>query len=122
MGKKHLPVCKILATILPCVAMLIGVTSFAQQVPVKGKVIDVHGEPIVGASVFVERTNQGTVTNVDGVFELRVANGTPLVVSCIGFITQTVTASNDMAVTLEEDRLLLDETVVVGYGTMKKRM
>lgn len=120
MGKKHLPVCKILATILPCVAMLIGVTSFAQQVPVKGKVIDVHGEPIVGASVFVEGTNQGTVTNVDGVFELRVANGTALVVSCIGFITQTVTASNDMAVTLEEDRLLLDETVVVGYGTMKK--
>ena len=99
--------------------LLTGTAAFAQQVS-RGKVLDSKGEAIVGASVYVPGTTTGVVTDVDGNFELRVAPGTTLEVSCIGYITKRVNAAANMSVTLEDDSLLLEEAVAVGYGTMKK--
>ena len=99
--------------------ILAGPAAFAQGLS-KGKVLDSKGEAIVGASVYVPGTTTGVVTDVDGNFELRVAPGTTLEVSCIGYITKRVNAAANMSVTLEDDSLLLEEAVAVGYGTMKK--
>ncbi|MBR1577258.1 MAG: TonB-dependent receptor [Bacteroidales bacterium] len=82
--------------------------------------MDSKGEAIIGASVVVPGTTNGVITDLDGNFELRVAPRTILEISCIGYVTQKVEAANNMAVTLQDDRLMLEEAVAVGYGTMKK--
>ena len=111
---------KALMALTAAVALLFtGGWANAQSV-VRGKVIDSTGEGIIGASVVVPGTTNGVITDLDGNFELRVAPGTTLEVSCIGFVTQKVAAANNMAVTLQDDRLMLEEAVAVGYGTMKK--
>lgn len=93
-----------------------------QKITVKGTVNDAMG-PVIGASV-VEKGNSsnGTITDMDGNFSLSVQPGTVLVVSYIGYKTQEVTATVGKAinVTLQEDNEMLDEVVVVGYGTMKR--
>ena len=99
--------------------LLSGTSAFAQQVS-RGKVLDSNGEPIVGASVIVPGTTTGIVTDIDGNFELRVAPGTTLEVSCIGYVTKQVNAAANMTVTLDDDNLMLEEAVAIGYGTMKK--
>ena len=99
--------------------LLSGNAAFAQQTS-RGKVLDSAGEPIVGASVFVPGTTNGVITDIDGNFEIRVAPGTTLEVSCIGYATQRVAAAPSMTVTLQDDSLLLEEAVAVGYGTMRK--
>ena len=99
--------------------LLSGNAAFAQQTS-RGKVLDSAGEPIVGASVFVPGTTNGVITDVDGNFEIRVAPGTTLEVSCIGYVTTRVNAAASMTVTLQDDSLLLEEAVAVGYGTMRK--
>ena len=86
---------------------------------VYGIVVDQNGEPIIGASIMVEGTSQGTITDLDGLFSLEVAVGTPLSVSSIGCLTVSVTASSGMQIVLEEDYQLLEETVVVGYGVSR---
>ena len=85
-----------------------------------GKVLDKSGEPIIGAAVLVPGTTTGTTTDIDGNFSLRVAPGTALEVSCIGYVTKTVTASAQMTVVLDDDAEMLAETVVIGYGVIKK--
>ena len=90
------------------------------QSTIRGKVLDPSGEAVVGASVIVPGTTNGVVTDIDGNFELRVAPGTILEVSCIGYVTQQVRAASNLTVTLEEDNLMLEEAVAVGYGTMRK--
>jgi TonB-linked SusC/RagA family outer membrane protein len=100
-------------------------TLFAQQnVPVTGTVTDVTGEAIIGANV-VEKgtTTNGIVTDIDGKFTLNVHSGATLVVSYIGYITQEIAVGNHSTVDviLQEDNLMLDEVVVIGYGTMQKR-
>ena len=99
--------------------LLSGTAAFAQQTA-RGKVLDSNGEPIIGASVYVPGTTNGVVTDIDGNFELRVAPGTTLEVSCIGYLTKQVPASANMTVTLDDDNLMLEEAVAIGYGTMKK--
>ena len=93
-----------------------------QKITVKGTVNDAMG-PVIGASV-VEKGNSsnGTITDMDGNFSLSVQPGTVLVVSYIGYKTQEVTATVGKAinVTLQEDNEMLDEVVVVGFGTQKK--
>lgn len=91
------------------------------SVTVHGTVTDNNGEPIIGASV-VEKGVQsnGTVTDVDGNFTLRVHRGSQLVVSYVGFATQTVSAGKAGKIVLEEDRQNLNEVVVIGYGTQRK--
>lgn len=88
------------------------------EVTVKGVVKDANGEPIIGASV-IEKGNakNGTVTDLDGNYTLKVKRGTILTISYIGFISQETKGGN---VILEEDLKSLNEVVVIGYGTQKK--
>lgn len=95
--------------------------AMAQNNTVKGVVKDATGEPIVGASVVVKGMTQGTVTDVNGNFSLDCKPGQTLVISYIGFANQEVVASSNVNVTLQEDRALLDEVVVLGYGVQAKK-
>lgn len=102
--------------------MLLATVSFAQS-NLKGKVVDESGEPIIGASVVIEGTKQGAVTDLDGLFILdNVPADAKLSISYVGYETQQVKSNgkSDISVTLREDRQMLDEVVAVGYGTMKK--
>ncbi|MDE6491157.1 MAG: SusC/RagA family TonB-linked outer membrane protein, partial [Muribaculaceae bacterium] len=95
--------------------------AFAQR-SVSGRVTDESGEPLVGATVQEKGTSNGTMTNADGLFSLNVAQGKTLVFSYIGYITQEIAAnSTTINVTLRSDENLLDEVVVVGYGTMTRK-
>ena len=91
------------------------------QSKVQGKVVDATGEPVIGASVVVKGSSTGTVTDLDGNFTLNnVPRDSKLEVSYIGFRTQTLAPGSNLNITLEEDKQLLDEVVVVGYGVQKK--
>ena len=98
--------------------LTIGVAAYAQTAG--GKVIDANGEAIIGAAVMVPGTTNGVSTDIDGNFQINVAPGTTLEVSCIGYVTKTVAAAANMRVVLEEDTTLLEETVVIGYGSVKR--
>ena len=101
--------------------LMIGVQAFAQNV-VTGKVVDAKGEPIIGAGVQIKGTTSGTVTDLDGLFGIKADKNATLVISSIGYKTAEVPAgSGSINVTLEDDALLLDDVVVVGYGTARKR-
>ena len=96
--------------------------AFAQN-KVTGTVVDAAGEPVIGASVIVKGTSNGSVTDFEGNFTIdKVQSGSSLVVSYIGYRTQTVAVGNQskVKITLEEDKQLLDEVVVVGYGVQRK--
>ena len=107
---------------LPTFAEVYGSMEVSQSVSVTGLVVDANGEPVIGANVMVKGTNNGTITDIDGKFTLNNAKGT-LVVSFIGYKTQEVQINGNeknLNIVLREDSELLDEVVVVGYGTMKK--
>ena len=91
---------------------------------VKGTVISgTDNEPLIGASVMVQGTKDGTVTDLDGNFTIAAKNGQTLEVSYLGFITQKVKVTGSVInVTLNEDKQSLDEVVVVGYGVQKKKL
>ena len=91
---------------------------------VKGTVISgTDNEPLIGASVMVQGTKDGTVTDLDGNFAIAAKNGQTLEVSYLGFITQKVKVTGSVInVTLNEDKQSLDEVVVVGYGVQKKKL
>ena len=94
-----------------------------QQKKLTGKVVDESGQPIPGVSILVKGTDQGTITNVDGIYEIANLNEEAvLVFSFVGFVNQEVVVSNQstLNITLVEDVQGLDEVVVVGYGTQKK--
>ena len=90
---------------------------------ITGIVKDANGEPVIGANVVEKGTTNGTITYVDGKFTLSVAPGATLAVSYIGYTTSEVAVGNQssLELTLQEDTEMLDEVVVVGYGTMKKK-
>lgn len=98
---------------------------FAQDITVKGNVTDQQGEPVVGASVMLS-SNQtvGTLTDLDGNYTISVPSKSSLVFSCIGYATQTVAVGgrSKIDVVLSEDTEFLEETVVIGYGTQKKKL
>ena len=87
---------------------------------VTGTVVDEQGEPIIGASVQEIGTNRGTATDLDGRFSLRAIPGSRLQVSFVGHKSATVKAVDGGKVTLATDNALLDEVVVVGYGTQRR--
>lgn len=88
---------------------------------VTGEVLDATGEPLIGASVMVKGTTDGVATDLDGRFTLNVPMGATLVVSYVGYKTQEVNVNSDnLVITLADDTAMLDEVVVVGYGTQKK--
>ena len=109
------------ATLL--LAMLCLVT-FAQGKTVTGTVVDGTGEPLIGVSVLVKGTTAGAITDFDGKFSIpNVKAGSTLVVSYIGYATQEIKVDDQTTfnITLADDAQLLDEVVVIGYGTMSKR-
>ena len=94
--------------------------TFAQNVNVSGVVYAEDGEPVVGASVKVDGTKTGTVTNIDGKFELAIpADKKKITVSYLGMSPKTVTAGKNMKITLNDDTRSLKEVMVVAYGTVK---
>lgn len=98
------------------------VASYAQGIA-KGQVIDEFGEPVIGASVVIQGTTNGVVTDVDGNFQLNnVEQNSTIQFSYIGYRNQTVTYTGQqfIKIILAEDTQLLEEVVVIGYGTMKK--
>ena len=101
---------------------VLGVTQvYAQDLTVRGQVLDTHNEPIMGAKVLQQGTTNGTMTNMDGEFTLKVPQSSQLEISFVGFKTVIVAAKPRITVTLEEDLKLLDEVVVIGYGSVKKK-
>lgn len=96
----------------------------AQNRRVSGKVFDIQHEPLVGVTIQLGGTTQGTVTNADGSFSLLVpSEAVILKISYVGFLTQKINVApdqNDIKVYMKEDAVLIDETVVIGYGTQKK--
>ena len=100
--------------------LLCSTVVMAQQ-KVSGTVLDATGEPLIGVSVLEAGTSNGVVTDFDGNFTLTVKQGAKLTISYIGYTAQTVDARNGMTVTLQEDNQLLNEVVVVGYGTMRRK-
>lgn len=93
-----------------------------QQITVKGTVVDVNGEPIIGASIAAKGGTTGTITDIDGNFSLSIPENTQLVVSFIGYERQFITpkAGQPLKIVLKEDTEVLDEVVVVGYGAVKR--
>lgn len=89
---------------------------------VQGNVKDAAGEPVIGATVMVKGTSNGTITDFDGNFVLDAPEGSVLEISYIGYKTQQLAAASgrSLTVTMKEDTEVLDEVVVVGYGTMRK--
>ena len=85
-----------------------------------GTVTDTNGDPIIGATVLSTKDNIASVTDIDGIFSIEVPENTPLTISYIGYRQAKVIPHNNMKIVLEEKNELLDEIVVVGYGTQKK--
>ncbi len=112
-----------LTFLLACLFMIgVGLVN-AQSKSVTGKVISADdGQPIIGATVIVKATTNGTITDADGVFKISLqGNAKTLVISYVGMKTVEVEAANNMTVKLESDALVIDEVVVTAFGgTMKK--
>lgn len=108
-----------------CSFMMIGITSFSQNImkDIKGIVCDENGEPIIGASVMVKGTSNGTISDMDGNFNLSVPEKSIIVVSFVGYKTQEIktnSSKSDFRIVMSDDAELLEEVVVVGYGVQKK--
>ena len=95
--------------------------AFAQS-KITGTVLDSSGQPIIGASVLINGSKTGVITDLNGNFTITPPHEkSTLVISCVGYVTERVRAGQSpLKITLKEDNELLDEVVVVGYGTMKK--
>lgn len=95
----------------------------AQTVTIKGTVTDANGEPVIGASVLEKGTKVGASTDIDGNFSLKVTGKNPLVVSYVGMDTQEVNIAGktQVNVVLQENSQVLDEVVVIGYETVRKK-
>lgn len=91
-----------------------------QSIPVAVTVVDSKGEPVIGANVIEKGTTNGGITDLDGKFKMNVKPGATIQVSFVGYTTQEVKAAATLRVVLKEDTELLDEVVVVGYGSQKK--
>ena len=109
---------KLLLTLL---VLLMSTNAFAQRLTATGKVVDAAGLEVIGASVLEKGTTNGVVTNLDGEFSLSVGQNATLVISFIGYKTIEVKATTNMNITLQEDNELLDEVVVIGYGSVKRK-
>lgn len=96
----------------------------AQNRAISGRVLDALQEPLIGVTVGIEGSSRGSVTDINGVFELQIPiSGATLNFSYVGYITEKVKVKpgqNDIVVYMQEDAIMLDEAVVIGYGTQKK--
>ena len=109
---------------LAILAMAIPAQVFAQsKYEVKGVVVDTTGTPVIGASVVEQGTTNGVTTDLNGQYVLRVQSAESVVaITYIGYKTQTLVASSELLknVVLEEDSEMIDDVVIIGYGTVKK--
>ena len=108
-----------------CLSLLfLSLTASAQDVQVKGQVVDDKGEAVIGASVKVKETPQGVITDINGNFSVRAPKNGHLIVSSVGYATKTVALSGatlPLKIVLSESAENLKEVVVVGYGSMQKK-
>lgn len=121
MQKYKMPISR-LRMMVCLIGMLLPMCMFAQQITVQGVVKDQTGETVIGASVMEKGTTNGTITGIDGDFSLNMSPNGTLIVSFVGYKTQEVQVKGQkqLQVVLSEDAEMLDEVVVIGYGTMKK--
>lgn len=115
--KRNLMFKVLLMLVIGC---FLSIDAFAQQITVKGLVKDTAGEPIIGANVVIKGTTNGTITDFDGNFQLNANKGDIIVISFIGYQPQEAQAAFSMNIILKDDTELLDEVVVIGYGSVKK--
>lgn len=119
----YYPVMKsILSRIVPIVLCL-GISVSVLGKDIQGKVTDPAGEPVIGATVMEQGSTNGTVTDFDGLFTLNIAEGKTLAVSYVGYKTYTVVINSKSSVyniRLEEDSEVLEDVVVIGYGTQRR--
>ena len=110
--------------VLKILALFFVAFTSAQNIDVSGNVKDPTGLPIPGVNVIVKHTNIGTITDFDGNFSVtNVEIGSTITVSYIGYITKEIVVvdSSRLTIQLEEDVAKLDEIIVIGYGTQKKK-
>ena len=107
--------------LLIMLAVMFFALDVSAQAVISGHVKDETGEDVIGASVMIKGTSNGTVTDFDGNFKLECKPGATLVFTYIGFNPQELTAKNGMEVVMKEDVAQLNEVVVVGYGSMAKK-
>ena len=103
-----------------------GITALsAQNREVSGKVLDANQQPLVGVAVLVDGTTKGVTTSENGTFKIQVPSGEAVLqVTCLGYLPQKVTvpsSRNSITIYLQEDAIMLDATVVIGYGTQKNQ-
>lgn len=101
---------------------LMPLTGFAQTIQLTGTVTDETGETVIGASVLEKGTTNGVITDFDGNFTLNVSPNATMVISYVGYTAQEIPLNGQktLKIVLKEDTEMLDEVIVVGYGTMKK--
>ena len=99
-----------------------GVVEQQARVTVQGKVIDSQGEPLVGVSVTIKGTTNGTMTDIDGAYSIATTSDATLVFTYIGYKAQSIAVGNqtNISITMEEDTQMMDEVIVIGYGVQKK--
>ena len=104
--------------------VFVAIQSFAQEsFIVKGKIVDDHGESIIGANVMEKGTTNGVISDISGNFSIKVASNATLVVSYIGYSQQEVAVkgNKNLTIHLSEDTQNLNEVVVIGYGSARKK-
>jgi TonB-linked SusC/RagA family outer membrane protein len=106
--------------LLSIMLLAVGTMMYAQQQEITGSVVDPSGEGVIGATVMVKGTSNGTITDFDGNFTIKVGEGDILTISYIGFQTVELPAQNGMKVTLKDDAEMLQEVVVTGYQVQRK--
>ena len=102
-------------------AMFLSLSASAQQITASGQVLDAQKEPLIGVSVQEKGTSNGAITDLDGNFTLNVKQNAILIFSYVGYKSQEVKAAQQMKITLQEDNEVLDEVVVIGYGSVKRK-
>lgn len=112
---------KLLSLFILCI-LFAPLSMFSQSIQLKGSVLDASNYPLIGASVIEKGTTNGFITDINGNFELDVERNSSVVISYIGYLPQTILVKNQnfIKVILQENNLMLEETVVIGYGSMKK--
>lgn len=102
--------------------LVLSLAAFAQTHKITGKVSDVNGEPVIGVGILVKGTTTGTASDADGTFSLTVPDNAVLSISSIGYVSQEIAVGNKthFDIVMEEDSQLLEGTVVIGYGTVKR--
>ena len=109
-------------TFLMVLFSLFSIMATAQEQKASGTVSDREGAPIIGATIVEKGTRNATVTDIEGRFTLQVRKGAVLVISYIGYKSQDVKPTNDpMRIILDEEANGIDEVVVIGYGTTRRK-